>query len=126
MGPTTYRSKHKPDQPGRGILRICLITNLILAILAPLAAKLIQLAISRSREYLADASAALITRNPIGLANALRKIGGSKIISKNTNDAVAPLFISEPFKGINIQNLFSTHPPIEKRIMKLEEMAYLK
>ena len=105
---------------------ILMIVGLLLAILSPLAAKIIQLSISRSREYLADASAALMTRNPIGLANALRKIGGAKVISKNTNDAVAPLFISEPFKGINIQNLFSTHPPIEKRILKLEEMAYLK
>ena len=117
------RSRSRDNSNSGAIL---MIVGLLLAILAPIAAKIIQLSISRSREYLADASAALMTRNPVGLANALRKIGGAKVVSKNTNDAIAPLFISEPFKGINIQNLFSTHPPIEKRILKLEEMAYIK
>lgn len=112
------------DREGAGV--IIVIVGLLLSILAPLAAKLIQLALSRNREYLADASAALMTRNPIGLANALRKISGSNVISKTTNDAVAPLYISAPFKGVNnMKTLFSTHPPIEERIRKLEEMAYI-
>jgi len=118
----TGRSRDR-DEGGAGI--IIFIVGLTLAILAPIAAKLIQLALSRNREYLADASAALITRNPLGLANALRKISGTKVISKTVNDAVTPLYIAEPFKGLDFKTLFSTHPPIEERIRRLEEMAYI-
>lgn len=111
------------DSGGAGV--IIFIVGLILAILAPIAAKLIQLALSRSREYLADASAALMTRNPLGLANALKKLSDVKLVSRTANDAVSPLYIAEPFKGINVKTLFSTHPPIEERIKRLEEMAYV-
>jgi heat shock protein HtpX len=105
---------------------VIMIIGLILAIFAPIAAQLIQLALSRRREYLADASGALITRNPIGLANALRKLSESNIKTRTSNDAVAPLYITAPFKGIDVKGLFSTHPPIEERIKRLEEMAYVK
>jgi len=102
------------------------LIGLLLAILAPIAAKLIQLSLSRSREYLADASAALITRNPLGLASALRKLSDTKVVTRTANDAVSPLYIAEPFKGIDVKTLFSTHPPIEERIKRLKEMAYVR
>ena len=60
------------------------------------------------------------------MANALEKIYGTKVISKTSNDAVAPLYIAEPFKGIDVKTLFSTHPPIEERIKRLKEMAYVR
>lgn len=113
------------DRDSGGAGAIIIIIGLLLAILAPVAAQLIQLALSRNREYLADASAALMTRNPVGLANALRKISGTKVPSRTANDAVAPLYIAAPFKGIDVKTLFSTHPPIEERIRRLEEMAYV-
>ncbi len=112
------------DREGGGVILV--LIGLLLAILAPIAAKLIQLSLSRSREYLADASAALITRNPLGLAGALRKLSDTKVVTRTANDAVSPLYIAEPFKGIDVKTLFSTHPPIEERIKRLEEMAYVR
>jgi len=112
------------DRDSGGVILV--LIGLLLAIFAPIAAKLIQLSLSRNREYLADASAALITRNPLGLASALKKISGTKVVSRTVNDAVAPLYIAEPFKGIDVKNLFSTHPPIEERVKRLEEMAYVR
>jgi len=98
---------------------IIIILGFILAILAPIFAKLVQLAISRKREYLADATAVKLTRYPYGLANALKKIMyENKGI--NVSDAIAPLFISSPLR--NMSNWLSTHPPIEKRIKILESM----
>lgn len=99
---------------------ILMIAGLILMILSPIIATLIQLAISRKREYLADASAALLTRYPEGLASALEKIGKHSGKMKLANNATAHLFISNPF-GKSIKGLFSTHPPIEKRIKLLRE-----
>jgi len=105
---------------------ITLILLILALIIAPLTATLIQLAISRRREYLADADAALLTRRPMGLASALEKIAGYPIGMKNANTATAHLFISNPFKkgkkGNWFVNLFSTHPPIEERIKLLREM----
>ncbi len=103
---------------------ILLIVGIVLAILSPIFANLIQLAVSRKREYLADASGVLLTRYPDGLANALEKIKRDEIGMKKVNTATAHLFISSPF-GINkksFANLFSTHPPIEDRINKLRQM----
>ncbi len=97
------------------------IIGIILLILSPLIAKLIQLAISRKREYLADASGALMTRYPEGLAKALEKIQQSPIPLNTANAATAHLFISNPFKGKMLANAFSTHPPIEERIKRLRE-----
>ncbi len=99
-------------------------------ILAPIAAKLIQLAVSRRREYLADATAALTTRYPEGLASALEKISGYHAPMRSANHATAHLFISDPFglapKGgiiSGINGLFQTHPPAQERIRRLRELS---
>jgi heat shock protein HtpX len=97
---------------------------LIMAILAPLAATLIQLAISRTREYQADASGALLTHHPLYLANALRKLEtANEQLPMNAGPATAHLFIINPLSGAGISRLFSTHPPLEQRIARLEQMA---
>jgi len=101
---------------------LLLLIGVVLAILAPLAALLIQLAISRKREYLADATGALLTRYPEGLASALEKIAVDPEPLEVANRATAHLYIVNPFKGKTLLTLFSTHPPIEDRIKKLREM----
>lgn len=93
------------------------------AILAPLIATFIQLAISRRREYLADATGALTTRYPEGLASALAKIGQYGSTLKRQNPSTAHLFFANPLKGKGISSLFSTHPPVEDRIKRLREMG---
>lgn len=98
---------------------IMAIVGLVLLILSPLIAELIKMAISRKREYLADASGALMTRYPEGLARALEKIAASTTPLKTANSATAHLFISNPFKGSKLKNAFSTHPPIADRIARL-------
>jgi heat shock protein HtpX len=99
------------------------VLGIVAALVAPLVATLIQLAISRRREYLADATGALATRYPEGLASALEKIGqyGSALQKQNTS--TAHLFFANPLKGGNIAALFSTHPPIEERVRRLREMG---
>lgn len=103
-----------------------LIIGLMLAILSPIIAILIQLAISRKREFLADASGVLLTRYPEGLASALQKIGKDKEPLRAANNATAHLYIVNPFKGKDINNwlsgLFNTHPPIEERVKILRSM----
>ncbi len=99
------------------------LIGLVLAILAPLAAQLVQLAISRKREFLADASGALLTRYPQGLASALAKISQDPSHMRHVNRATAPLYFSNPFRGARVAGLFSTHPPIQERIAELEKMA---
>ncbi|MEX0881482.1 MAG: M48 family metallopeptidase [Candidatus Saccharimonadales bacterium] len=98
------------------------VLAIVAVILAPIAAILLQLAISRRREYLADATGALTTRYPEGLANALEKIGkyGSKTRIQNT--ATAHMFFANPLRGKTLAGLFSTHPPVEARIKALREM----
>ncbi|MCX6618651.1 MAG: zinc metalloprotease HtpX [Acidobacteria bacterium] len=94
--------------------------GLLMLIVAPIAALLIQAAISRSREYAADAAGADMTGNPYGLANALEKLEtGNKRLPMNASPATAHLFIVKPFSGGGIMELFSTHPPIDKRIARL-------
>jgi heat shock protein HtpX len=97
-----------------------------MAFLAPLAATLIQLAISRTREYQADASGARLVHNPLNLANALRKLetANERMPMADASPATAHLFIVNPLNGGGITRLFSTHPPIEDRIRRLEHMAY--
>lgn len=97
---------------------------LILAILTPLIATIIQLAISRSREYMADETGARIVQNPKGLATALKKLeAGVKMHPLNFgNKTTASLFITNPFTTAGILNLFSTHPPINERVKRLNEM----
>ena len=104
---------------------ILLIAGLVLAILTPVIASLIQLAVSRQREYLADASGAFLTRYPEGLANALRKIAADEHVLAVANKATASLYIANPLKDHPFQfdHLFDTHPPIEERIKRLEAMA---
>lgn len=105
---------------------VFLIIGIILAILSPVFATLIQLAISRKREFLADASGALLTRYPDGLADALEKISKDPHVLRGASNATAHLFIANPFKGksgkIWFANLFDTHPPIEERIKILRAM----
>ncbi|MDD3520351.1 MAG: M48 family metallopeptidase [Actinomycetota bacterium] len=109
-----------------GILALVfLIAGIILILLSPLIGTIIRLAVSRSREYLADSNGSLISRYPAGLANALRKISANSEI-KDANNAVAHLFISDPVKKDTrtfFTNIFSTHPPIEERIKRLDSMA---
>ena len=98
---------------------IMMIVGIILSILAPIFATLIQLAISRKREFLADASGALLTRYPEGLANALIKISKYSRPMISANTATAHLFISNPFGAKKMSGLFSTHPPVEARVKAL-------
>lgn len=105
---------------GGQVQGILMIVGLVLMILSPIIATLIQLSISRKREYLADASGALLTRYPEGLASALEKINAHSGKMKKANHATAHLFISNPF-GSKIRGLFSTHPPVEKRVEALRK-----
>ncbi len=98
------------------------ILGIVAAILAPIVAVLLQLAISRRREYLADATSALTTRYPDGLIGALKKIEAYGSTLKRQNSSTAHLFIANPIKGNFFGSLFSTHPPIEERIAKLKQM----
>ncbi len=102
--------------------QIALFIGIAAAILAPLVAFLVQMAVSRQREYLADATGALTTRYPEGLASALRKIDNTGSVLKNQNTATAHFFFANPLKSHSITNLFSTHPPIRDRIKRLEDM----
>jgi len=107
------------DRGGNAYLMIIAVA---LSILAPLFAMLIQLAISRKREFLADADGALLTRYPEGLASALQKISADSEKLEVANRATAHLYFSNPFKGKKVSKLFMTHPPAEERIMMLRGM----
>ncbi len=121
----SFWSGRDRDDRGNGGALIMAI-GLVAAILAPLAATMIQLAVSRKREFLADASGALLTRYPEGLANALEKIGGDQQPMAGASNSTAHLFISSPFKGKErsswFTKLFMTHPPLEERIKILRGM----
>jgi len=110
---------------GGGGAAIIMIVALVLAILAPILAQLIYYAVSRKREYLADASGALYTRYPEGLASALDKISGSTVQLKSANQAFAPMYTANPFRkeGKAATDLTSTHPPTSERIRILRTMA---
>ncbi|MFA5828140.1 MAG: M48 family metallopeptidase [Candidatus Shapirobacteria bacterium] len=107
------------DRKSNGLL---ILLGFILLLFAPLIGQIIQLAISRSREFLADSSAVKLTRQPQGLINALKKISSDPSVLASASTATASLYIINPFKNNKIANLFSTHPPIEKRITALEQM----
>lgn len=114
---STMFSGRSRDNRAGGVL---MIAGIVLAILAPIAATLIQLAISRRREFLADSSGALLTRYPEGLANALKKIHAAGTPMRTAHTATAHLFIANPFgKAGSITKLFMTHPPVEERIGRL-------
>src|SRR5437870_8130312 len=111
----------RDDDEGAGGM----IGAIAMIILAPIAAALIQMAISRSREYEADATGARICGNPIWLATALRKLhAGSQRVPLDAKPATAHMFIVNPLRGGGLVNLFSTHPPLEDRIARLERMVY--
>lgn len=114
--------KRDNDKGGGQLNTIIMLVGIALVILSPIIAELIKLAISRKREYLADASGALLTRYPEGLAKALEKISQSSTPMPHASSATAHLFISNPFKSKSFSSLFSTHPPVEERIKKLREM----
>ncbi|MBQ3429879.1 M48 family metalloprotease [Candidatus Saccharibacteria bacterium] len=112
------RSSNNDNSP------VGLIIILITSIFAPLAASLAQMAVSREREYLADASAAHLTRYPEGMIAALKKLESHAQPMKSQNPAMEAMYISSPLKKKSLNNLFSTHPPLEKRIERLENGKY--
>lgn len=116
------RGNSSSNQEGGGFRLAMFLLALALSLLAPLFAALIQLAVSRRREFLADADAALLTRHPDGLARALEKISQDQEPLEAANRATAHLFIANPFKGKKISSLFQTHPPIEERVKALRGM----
>ena len=118
----TRRSSSSGGSAGQAII---IIVAIVLMILAPILAQLIYFALSRRREYLADASSALYTRYPEGLASALEKIAGSTDQLKSVNKATAPMYIINPFRkqGMSAEDLTSTHPPISQRIRILRAMS---
>lgn len=115
-------SRRDNSREGGQLGAIMMLIGVVLAILSPLIATLIQLAISRKREFLADASGALLTRYPDGLASALQKISADQTPLRAATNATAHLYISNPFRGKKISSLFLTHPPIEERIKALKNI----
>lgn len=119
----SFHGNHDRDSKAGAIF---IVIGLVFSIVAPIVAQLIQLAISRKREFLADASGALLTRYPEGLASALQKIGSYPNAMRNANHATAHLFIGNPFgrqkAGQFINKLFMTHPPVEERVEALTGM----
>ena len=121
-GADRRRNDNDNDRDGNGLEIIMLVISLLAIILAPLAATLVQLAISRQREFLADASSVELTRNPQGMINALRKLDNSEPMHHHVDDASSALYINDPKKGGGLQKLFYTHPPISERIERLKQM----
>jgi len=122
----TFWGGHRNNDNNNSSNVIFLVLGIAAAILAPIAASLIQLAISRNREFLADASGALLTRYPEGLASALEKIASDTSQLRRANSSNAHLFISSPFRGKETKSwfnkLFMTHPPVEERVANLRGM----
>jgi len=116
------------SREGGGAQSVMLVVSLVLAISAPILAQFIKLAISRKREFLADASGALLTRYPEGLARALEKISADPQPLKSANDATAHLYFANPFRGNEsvswLHKLFMTHPPIEERVRVLRATSF--
>jgi heat shock protein HtpX len=123
-----FRGRRGGDRSGGGAEAIIFAIGLVLLVLAPIVGQIIRLAVSRQREFLADAQGALLTRYPPGLASALRKIAAASAIPmRSANNATAHLWLNQPSRiegeGMgSLEKLFSTHPPIAERIRRLEEM----
>ncbi|MBI2237736.1 MAG: M48 family metallopeptidase [Actinobacteria bacterium] len=122
-----FRGRRGDDRGGGPAAGIFFAIGILLLILAPIFGQIIRFAVSRQREYLADAQGALLTRYPPGLAAALRKMAAAPTAMRSANNATAHLWLSQPsrFEGEKmgaLEKLFSTHPPIEDRIRRLEEM----
>jgi heat shock protein HtpX len=122
------RGRRGNDRGGGGFEAVLFAVGIVLLVLAPIFAQVIRFAVSRQREYLADAQGAMLTRYPPGLASALRKIAAASAIPmRSANNATAHLWLNQPSRvageGMGtLEKLFSTHPPIEDRIRRLEEM----
>lgn len=125
-----YGSRGRSDRKSDSIGAIIMVIGILFAILSPIIAKLIQLAISRRREFMADAGAVSITRQPKGLISALKKISRDKEALEAANKATAHMYIINPFKGkrdkravSKLASLFNTHPPLSERIKTLQQMS---
>lgn len=116
------RSRRNSDRDSGGLEVIMLVISLLAIVLAPLAATLVQLSISRQREFLADASSVELTRNPQGMINALLKLENSQPMTHHVDDASSALYINDPQKPGFLKKLFYTHPPISERIERLKHM----
>jgi len=117
--------RRRDDRGGGQLGMILVVVAIAFAIISPLLVALMRAAISRQREYLADASGALIVRNPYGLSSALRKLGTYEGKLRTASAATAHMFISNPFgkdHGTSM-NLFASHPPLEERIQRLEQLV---
>lgn len=117
-----FRGSSRDDNRASGVI---MLVGFALAILAPISASLIQLAISRKREFLADSSGALLTRYPEGLASALKKIASDPTPLRTANNTTAHLWLEDPYKGkkgMRLHKLFMTHPPVEERVKALQGM----
>jgi heat shock protein HtpX len=124
---TLFSSHGNSDSKDNKMFFVLIIVALILAALTPLIANLIKLSISRKREFMADASAVELTRNPLGLADALEKISEDSEPLEAANKATAHLYISDPLKntkGLWLKSMFSTHPPLDERISALKGIKY--
>lgn len=117
--------RSRDREGGGGLQAVMLVVALVLAVLAPLAARLVQLAVNRQREYLADASSVELTRNPYGLERALAKIAADREVLEVANRATQHLYFTNPIKKFEARSsgLFSTHPPIVERINRLRELT---
>jgi heat shock protein HtpX len=122
-----FGGRRGDDRGGGGVETVLVIVGILLLLLSPIVAQIIKFAVSRQREYLADAEGAKLTRYPPGLADALRKIAGSDHAMRSANNATAHLWLDQPSRipgerMSTLERLFSTHPPIQDRIRILEEM----
>ena len=119
-----WGGRRRSSKDGGNIGMIIVVVGLVLAIFSPLIAQLIRMAVSRKREFLADANGAFLTRYPPGLASALKKLDADREPLEAANKATAHLYIVNPLKEIkgNVNKLFSTHPPIKERVAALEKM----
>ena len=119
------RSNNNDNNGGGGLQIVIFVVAIILAVLAPIATRFVQLAISRQREYLADASSVELTRNPHGLESALAKLAGDTTVMKEANPATQHLYFHNPLMKLNAKpsSLFSTHPPLVDRINRLRQLT---
>jgi heat shock protein HtpX len=124
-GPSDNRDT-KGDRGGGIITLVLVVLAVVLALVAPVLAQIIQLAVSRQREYLADASGVELTRNPLGLAHALRKIDADPAVLRSANRGTAHLYIANPVKKFEgrASTVFASHPPMADRIRRLEALAH--
>jgi heat shock protein HtpX len=127
FGPSRGRSSRssKDDKGSAAIVLVLMVVAIVLAIIAPILAQIIQLAVSRQREYLADATAVELTRNPVGLASALRAIDEDPTPLHSANRGTAHLYIANPIKKFEERaaSMFASHPPIHDRIRRLEMLT---